>query len=62
MGSMLSLVRIHPCTCRPSTDFSISGEATEESIELVKEIETQGSPNGKTKTEVKVTASGVVEE
>jgi hypothetical protein len=45
---------------RSFTDSSTSGEVTKESMDLVKKIEAEGSQNGKTKSEIKVTASGVV--
>jgi hypothetical protein len=59
---MSSSVRLFFMHGRSSTDFSTSGEVTKESMDRVKKFETEGSQNGKTKSEVNVTASGVVEE
>jgi len=47
---------------RSSPDFPTPGEVTKDSMDLVTEIEAHGSGDGTTKAEIKVTASGVVQE
>ena len=62
MESMSSSVRLFFMHGHSSTDISIQGEVIEESMDLVRKIESHGSPDGKTKVEIKITASGVVQE
>ena len=62
METMSSLVRMCHKRSFSSTETYTLGEVTEESMDLVRKIEALGSGNGRPKVEIKVTASGVVEE
>ena len=62
MGGTSSLVCIFLINSRSSTETFALGEVTQESMDLVKKIEAQGSSSGRPNVEIKVTASGVVEE